>query len=249
MPPPWLRCLHLSPLPGGSLRPHTCVGTYDSSRANGDAPAPGAVMFKLHYPMASARGDFPGEPACSLAGMRESTQTGASALVSVLGCPSGIGRGPLEYRSPFPGHSGCPHSPSVSTPGCGGLSPRSESIVVARTSSQVAGCVARQAVSGPPHLTQKLWEEHPFPSPSEAGRHTGSSVVSAWMPGHLRGALPAWVGLGSGACSNGAPNHSLRPHPFTLVTLGPGSQGGGAGSRLSLCFVCCEGEAPRPAGL
>lgn len=59
------------PPTGGSLKPLTRVETYDSSWANGGAPAPGAVTFKLHCHMANTRGDFSGGLASSLAEMRE----------------------------------------------------------------------------------------------------------------------------------------------------------------------------------
>lgn len=131
-------------------------------------------------------------------------------------------------------------------PGCGGLCPQSESIAGALTSSQVAGCVSGQAVSVG-HLTLPRQSEGNgrFHVPRRQG-HTGSSVVSAWMPGHLRGALPAWVGSGSGACSESVPHHSQLPRPFTLVTLGSGSQGGGTGRKSSISCVLSVAKGKSP---
>lgn len=51
-------------------------------------------MVKLHYHVASARGNFPREPASSAGGREGIDVDGASALVSILGCPGGIRRGP-----------------------------------------------------------------------------------------------------------------------------------------------------------
>lgn len=65
------RCLHLSPLPGGSLKPHTCVETYDSSWANGGAPAPewSRSSFIVTRPVHVATSL--GGPASSLAEMQD----------------------------------------------------------------------------------------------------------------------------------------------------------------------------------
>lgn len=105
-------------------------------------------------------------------------------------------KGPLEHRA-FTGRAGCPDSSSAASLGHGGLSLQNESIVVALTSSQVAGRVSTWAVSVV-HLTLPGTSLRGTPVPASlGGTDTSSSVVSAWAPGH-RSRVSAQPGMGLG---------------------------------------------------
>lgn len=82
----------------------------------------------------------------------------------------------------------------------------------------------------PPQPPQKVFERNSFPSPSEAERHTSSSVVSAWVPGHRNRGL-----------QQERTQPLSAPTPLYSVALRPGSQGGNTGRWPSLRFVCCGG--------